>query len=122
MQFKNNYLYLNSFINYTWNKDKIINNINVYNANVTLSDNNIKTGNQITIDNENYEIVLLGDVNKDGLINSGDLLKIVKYLKGYITLNDLEFAASDLNSDKNVNSADLLKVIKYLKNISNITI
>jgi len=82
---------------------------------------NVGTGTKIIFvseDGSTYaekEIVIRGDVTGDGLINSADLLKIVKYLKGTTTLN---VKAADATIDSLVNSADLLKIVKHLKGTS----
>ncbi len=84
-------------------------------------DNKVGTGTKVTFvreDGTTYvekEIVIRGDVTGDGLINSADLLKIVKYLKGTTTLNT---KAADATIDNLVNSADLLKIVKHLKGTS----
>lgn len=78
------------------------------------------TGAKATIGEQEYTIVMVGDVNGDGLIDSADLLKIVKHLKG-ISKIDIEKSA-DVNSDGEIDSGDLLKTVKYLKGISTISI
>ena len=84
-------------------------------------DKKVGTGTKITFvreDGTTYlekEVVIRGDVTGDGLINSADLLKIVKYLKGTSTLNT---KAADATIDSLVNSADLLKIVKHLKGTS----
>ncbi|MBQ8043138.1 MAG: Ig-like domain-containing protein [Clostridia bacterium] len=89
-----------------------------------LTDNAyVGTGTTLTFLKENnteYDkltLAICGDVTGDGLINSADLLKTVKYLKGTSTVN--EFAA-DVTKDGEINSADLLKTVKYLKGTSTI--
>ena len=56
----------------------------------------IKTGAKIKIGDKEYTAVVLGDPSGDGEINSADLLKIVKHLKGSskITAKYVETAAS----------------------------
>lgn len=84
-------------------------------------DANVGTGTKITFlseDGSKYaekEIIIRGDVTGDGVINSADLLKIVKYLKKTTTLN---INAADATKDGLVNSADLLKIVKHLKKTS----
>ena len=82
----------------------------------------IKTGAKIKIGDKEYTAVVLGDPSGDGDINSADLLKIVKHLKGTskITQKHVETAA-DVTHDGTINSADLLKIVKHLKGTSKIS-
>ena len=82
----------------------------------------IKTGAKIKIGDKEYTAVVLGDPSGDGAINSADLLKIVKHLKGTskITEKYIETAA-DVTHDDIINSADLLKIVKHLKGTSKIS-
>ena len=83
----------------------------------------IKTGAKITIDGKSYTVVVKGDTSGDGTINSADLLKIVKHLKGISTMSDKCYQeAADTNKDGTINSSDLLKIVKYLKGTSSITL
>ena len=49
------------------------------------------------------------------MINSADLLKAVKHLKGTSVLSGEFLKAADCNGDNTINSADLLKIVKFLK-------
>ena len=62
-----------------------------------------------------FTIIVRGDVNGDGIINSADLLKIVKHLKDTSKLTGASKIAADCNKSNDINSADLLKIVKYLK-------
>ncbi len=78
------------------------------------------TGAKLTIAENEYTVVMIGDVNGDGTIDSADLLKIVKHLKE-IALIETEVSA-DINKDGVIDSADLLKIVKYLKGLSTIEV
>ena len=90
------------------------------------SDNNptnntkFKTGDKlyIILDNKyiaaKYNVVVLGDINKDGYVNSGDLLKIRQHMLGSNTLSGVGFIAANLNFDNYVNSGDLLKIRQHM--------
>ena len=58
---------------------------------------------------------ITGEITGDGIINSADLLKTVKHLKGTSVLNGAFIKAADCNGDNIINSADLLKIVKFLK-------
>jgi uncharacterized repeat protein (TIGR02543 family) len=62
-----------------------------------------------------YVNIVRGDVNGDGVVNSADLLKIVRHLKNLATLTSVNWTSADCNEDQKINSADLLKIIKFLK-------
>jgi len=70
-----------------------------------------------------YIVIKKADINGDSIINSGDLLKIVKHLKGTSTLTSNEFITSaDITNDTIINSGDLQKIVKYLKGTTSITL
>lgn len=107
--------------------DSLIENLLINGIEYKLLDNNdveitentkIGTNSTLNINDVNYNIILIGDATDDGAINSADLLKIVKYLKGKATLNDSQANAADVTRDNTINSADLLKYVKYLKGVT----
>ena len=57
-------------------------------------------------------IVILGEVTGDGIINSGDLFKTVRFLKGNDSINE---QAADVTKDGIINSGDLFKTVRFLK-------
>ena len=61
-----------------------------------------------------YDVLVLGDINKDGYVNSGDLLKIRQHMLGTNVLSGLDFNAANLNFDGYVNSGDLLKIRQHM--------
>ena len=61
-----------------------------------------------------YNIVLYGDINSDGKINSIDLLKVQKHILKDSMLNGVYLESADVNKDGNINAIDLLKVQKHI--------
>lgn len=78
---------------------------------VLSSDAKLSTGCVI---NDIYTISVLGDVNGDGEINSGDLFYTQKYLLKKIQFEDYTKIACDVNKDNEINSGDLFYIQKYL--------
>ena len=94
-------------------------------AKVTITDNknnskedNLATGDIITIvsgtDKQSYTIVIKGDINGDGKINSIDLLRVQKHILKYSTLKNEYKDAADVSYDDKINSLDLLRVQKHI--------
>lgn len=87
-----------------------------------ISKSNVKTNDTISINVNNikdfdYTLSLLGDVNGDGKINSGDYVKIRKHIMQTENISDkVYYYAADVNTDDKINSADYVKIRKYIMN------
>ena len=66
-----------------------------------------ETGNTATEVNK-------ADLDKDGKIDSTDLLYVKKYLLGNLSFDDDQKSAADVNKDGAIDSTDLLYIKKYL--------
>lgn len=93
--------------------DLMTTDIIVKNANgeVLSADSKLGTGCVI---NDSYTVVVLGDVNGDGEIDSGDLFYTQKYLLKKATFEEFTLKACDVNNDNEINSGDLFFIQKYL--------
>lgn len=78
-------------------------------------DDPIGTGYKYIINNTTYTVVVIGDINGDATINSGDLLLTKKHLlETAVISEDAKKSAMDINKDGTINSGDLLLLKKHL--------
>ena len=86
---------------------------NAYGSSVKDTDN-LKTSMKVQIEYEQYEysIVIKGDINGDGNVNSTDYLKLKKYFSG-VDIKGLYFEAADITEDEKLSSVDYLKIKGY---------
>jgi len=83
--------------------------------NVLNMEDSVKTGNKIVLDGNEYYISLLGDINGDGLINTGDVFKLHRYVLGKIeSLEKYYLASSYINDDNLINTGDVFKLHRYV--------
>lgn len=75
-----------------------------------------------TKNNKEYTLVVLGDTNGDGKINSVDGLEILKQSVGTLNKTGAYSKAMDANGDGKINSNDSLLVLKSSVGIGNINI
>lgn len=78
---------------------------------IIANDGRLGTGYVV---DDKYTVVVIGDVNGDAEINSGDLFYTQLYLLKRITFNEYTQKASDVNKDAAINSGDLFYLQKYL--------
>ena len=69
------------------------------------------------IDHEEEDILSKLDINKDGVINKDDIIKILDNIK-YDNYNE----DIDINNDKRINYDDLCKILKILNSFDNLNI
>ena len=56
---------------------------------------------------------MLGDTTGDGLINSSDALRVLRYSVGSLNLSGNEKAAADTDRNGLINSSDALRILQY---------
>ena len=87
------------------------------------ADGTVATGDILRLyDKENklvasYPVVIYGDVNGDGKVNSVDLRRAQRYILGVIKMEGYFLTAADANRDGKVNSVDLRRAQRYILGI-----
>ncbi len=109
----------------------MVNELGITSYEVTTADgkkkaegDKIGTGYKLKDKNNNkeYILVVMGDVNGDAEINSGDLLFTKKHLLGTNVATGANKTAMDTNKDNEVNSGDLLVLKKFLLGTSELSL
>lgn len=96
--------------------------VKLYGANGTEKSGKdvVGTGDQVVLLNSKgkrtsvYVVVIYGDVDGNGTINTLDLLRVQKHLLGTVKLTGANLLAADVNRDGGATTLDLLRVQKHL--------
>lgn len=80
------------------------------------------TGAKIKIGETEYTLVMLGDVNGDGLVKSKDYMMIKNYIMGTLELSEAEKKSADVNKDGEIKSKDYMMIKNHIMNISTISL
>lgn len=84
---------------------------------------NVGTGYTLTLGKEKYTIVVLGDVNGDGKVNTGDTLAMSQHIENYKKITNFNYLkAADANRDGKVNTGDSLMMRQHVENFKKITL
>lgn len=87
----------------------------------TLVGDVLGTGAKVKVEDKEYTLVVLGDVNGDGAINTGDtflMKQIIMEVKKCD--NECMKAAADINHDGKINTGDSFALKKHVMEVSNI--
>lgn len=84
-------------------------------ATVTLKD---ATGAVVST----YTLIIFGDLNGDGNVDSTDSAVIMQKVAGTATLTDLQTFAGDLNADGNSDSTDSAAIMQKVAGTANVTV
>ena len=76
---------------------------------------NVYSGCKLTAGDNIYEIIVLGDVTGDGLIQIGDVAAIYNHYKGNRLLNDNLVESGKLTGNTAVNIGDVAKLYNYYR-------
>ena len=76
----------------------------------------IQTGMAVKIEGINaiYELVVIGDINQDGLMDQIDLNLLIKHVIGHEELTGLSQKAADILFDQKINQIDITALIRYI--------
>ncbi len=111
--------------NYKTNGDFIIvapgTSVDMIEGAINNSDN-FATGSSIKLEEKDYILVMLGDVNGDGKVKATDYILIKNYIMDGTGLNEYQLKAADVNKDGKVKSTDYVLIKNYIMDGSPISI
>lgn len=108
----------------------LANTLNISNYEVTKDGNKkvdtdvIGTGYKLKdkTNNKEYVLIVLGDINGDGYIDTGDTFRIKQNIMKAINLEGIYKTAADVNKDGYIDTGDSFILKKEVKNIPSITL
>lgn len=80
------------------------------------------TGATVTLNDNTYILVVLGDVSGDGEVKSKDYMMIKNYIMGTLNLNEAEKKAADVSKDNAIKSKDYMIIKNYIMGSASITL
>ena len=81
----------------------------------------LTTGDKFTINGTEYEVVVLGDIYADRVIDARDYMKIKNHIMGISPLNEIEQKASQVHPDGIIDARDYMKIKNHIMGTSSIT-
>ena len=78
-----------------------------------ISNNNLGTGTNVKIDNKEYKIIKIGDVNGDGDTDEIDAILILRKSIDIIQFNNIQNEAADVDKDGNSDEIDAIRILRY---------
>ena len=78
-----------------------------------ISNNDLGTGTTVKIDNNEYKIIKIGDVNGDGETDEIDAILILRKSIDIIQFNNIQNEAADVDKDGNSDEIDALRILRY---------
>ena len=88
----------------------------------TNNSENFVTGSKISLEETEYTLVILGDVNGDGKVKATDYILIKNYIMDGTGLNEYQLKAADVNKDQKVKATDYILIKNYIMDSSPIAI
>jgi len=83
----------------------------------------LKTGGKIKINDKEYTVVVLGDINGDGSIDTGDSFKLKQALMEVNEITDVsQKNAADINADGSIDTGDSFILKKHINEVEKISI
>lgn len=78
-----------------------------------IPNNDLGTGTTVKIDNKEYKIIKIGDVNGDGETDEIDAILILRKSIDIIQFNNIQNEAADVDKDGNSDEIDALRILRY---------
>lgn len=78
-----------------------------------ISNNDLGTGTTVKIDNTEYKIIKIGDVNGDGETDEIDAILILRKSIDIIQFNNIQNEAADVDKDGNSDEIDAIRILRY---------
>lgn len=73
----------------------------------------VSTGDTAILNQKEYTVVIIGDVSRDGKVNSTDFMQVRRYFLGTYEMTNIQLLAANVNGDKKINSTDFMQIRKH---------
>ena len=83
--------------------------------NLLIYDEHVGTGYKLKLANTDYNIVVLGDVTGDGLIEIGDISRLYNHYRGTKKFSGVDLLAGKLTGNDNVAIGDVSKLYNFFR-------
>lgn len=80
----------------------------MYTSSSAAASGRLKIGMSVLIDDELYTVIVPGDINASGTVNTADMRLLQRVLVGETELTDTAALAADLNENGRPDAADLV--------------
>lgn len=95
-------------------KDAFLPEIPTVTNNGSSATGNVRTGMGFVLGDEVLTVIVPGDLNGTGTVNSNDIKEILRYLTFETDLDPLGLTAGDVNRDGFVDSTDLVQIVQII--------
>lgn len=93
----------------------------LFNKSITLADGDLKSvvnGMKFTCGEDEYTVIVLGDINADGKINPSDARMVLRIAARLEKVDEISFIAADINSDGKVTPSEARSVLRFSARLS----
>lgn len=75
----------------------------------------IGTTYKLVSGSETYTIIVIGDLNADGIIDLGDITTLRRIYRGYITPTEMEMIAGRVTHGQNIDTSDVITLFRFYR-------
>lgn len=95
----------------------------IFNGDTEITDDTLATNYSLKIDDKEYTIIKMGDVNGDGRVNTGDAIAVQRdSITEDKKLDGVYYTAADINRSNGVNTGDAVVIQRFIVGLKSVSL